>query len=77
MNKYKLFIPIGETLELDNGKTITCVEDEPCNTYEGCTECVFHKEDHPENLGIHCFEMCCNRKNREDRNNVHFETVNN
>lgn len=25
MNKYKLFIPIGETLELDNGKTITCV----------------------------------------------------
>lgn len=32
MNKYKLFIPIGETLELDNGKTITCVEDEPCST---------------------------------------------
>lgn len=28
MNKYKLFIPIGETLELDNGKTITCVEDD-------------------------------------------------
>lgn len=63
MNKYKLFIPIGETLELDNGKTITCVE------------CVFHKEGHPENLGIHCFEMCCNRKNREDRNNVHFEYI--
>lgn len=33
MNKYKLFIPIGETLELDNGKTITCVEDEPGNIY--------------------------------------------
>ena len=75
MNKYKLFIPIGETLEPDNGKTITCVEDEPCNIYEGCTECVFHKEDHPENLGIHCFEMCCDRKNREDRNNVHFEYI--
>lgn len=69
MNKYKLFMPIGETLELDNGKTITCVEG------EGCTECVFHKEGHPENLGIHCFEMCCNRKSREDRNNVHFEYI--
>ncbi|MFT0647342.1 hypothetical protein ACMSDU_22420 [Bacteroides thetaiotaomicron] len=75
MNKYELFMPIGETLELDNGKTITCVEDEPCNIYEGCTECVFHKEGHPENLGIHCFEMCCNRENREDRNDVHFEYI--
>lgn len=73
MSKNKdLYIPVGEKLDLDNGKSIVCVEDEFGSR---CEDCIFHQEDHPYNMGIMCYELPCLDVDRKDHNNVHFEYI--